>query len=204
MSHGFKQYISTPLETIIIINSGDRLWYVKIEDNKLTEGWDKIVHAHNIQDNFIILFGCVGYLQFNLSVFNTEECEIKYRWSSALPIHQLNAPIGWDVEIAMHNANDCMTCSIKPIIAKIHFPIYSSTESLLIFYIYQCSCDTNCLFTALVSSFRPFCEMCYTSCGQHALRRERILFLLCRCGPFLKIEGARAPVASAQKYRVAT
>ncbi|XP_058197111.1 uncharacterized protein LOC131313056 [Rhododendron vialii] len=109
MSHGFKQYTFTPPETIAIINSSDRLWYVKIEDGKLTEGWDKIVHAHNIQDNFTLLFGYVGHLQFDLYVLNTEGCEVKYQWSSALPIHQLNAPIAWDAEMAMHNSNDSVT-----------------------------------------------------------------------------------------------
>ncbi|KAG5549850.1 hypothetical protein RHGRI_014975 [Rhododendron griersonianum] len=123
-----------PPETIAIINSGDRLWYVKIEDGKLTEGWDKIVHAHSIEDNFILLFGYVGHLQFDLFVFNAEGCEVKYQWCSALPIHQLNAPIEWDAEIAMHNSNDRKTCYMKLTIANIHSPIYSSTESLPIFY----------------------------------------------------------------------
>ncbi|KAI8530445.1 hypothetical protein RHMOL_Rhmol11G0058800 [Rhododendron molle] len=49
----------------------------------------------------------------------------------------------------MHNTNNCKTCSIKPIIAKIHLPIYSSTESLLIFYIYRCSCRLPQYFKAL-------------------------------------------------------
>ncbi|KAG5536283.1 hypothetical protein RHGRI_023907 [Rhododendron griersonianum] len=151
-----------PPETIAIINSGDRLWYVKIEDGKLTEGWDKIVHAHSIEDNFILLFGYVGHLQFDLFVFNAEGCEVKYQWCSALPIHQLNAPIGWDAEIAMHNSNDCKTCYMKLTIANIHSPIYSTTKSLPIFYTCQCSCDTNCLFTTLVPSLSPLSEMCYT------------------------------------------
>ncbi|KAI8540050.1 hypothetical protein RHMOL_Rhmol03G0191200 [Rhododendron molle] len=70
---------------------------------------------------------------------------------------------GWDAQIAMHNANDWKTDSIKSIIVKVHFVVYNFSESLLRFYICQCSYNITCLFTALVSSFRPFYEVRYTA-----------------------------------------
>ncbi|KAG5541626.1 hypothetical protein RHGRI_021454 [Rhododendron griersonianum] len=61
--------------------------------------------AHNLGRNYILMFGLVGHLQFDLFVFDEEGCEVSYDWSTTLPIHQVNAPIGWDAELAMCNAN---------------------------------------------------------------------------------------------------
>ncbi|KAG5539694.1 hypothetical protein RHGRI_020042 [Rhododendron griersonianum] len=70
--------------------------------------------AHNLGRNYILMFGLVGHLQFDLFVFDEEGCEVSYDWSTTLPIHQANAPIGWDAELAMCNANGSVALTACP------------------------------------------------------------------------------------------
>ncbi|KAG5567745.1 hypothetical protein RHGRI_003059 [Rhododendron griersonianum] len=101
----FAPYIFAPPDAVVIIHSGARFFYVKLKNDELTVGWDSVALAHNLGRNYILMFGLVGHLQFDLFVFDEEGCEISYDWSTTLPIHQVNAPIGWDAELAMSNAN---------------------------------------------------------------------------------------------------
>ncbi|KAG5553574.1 hypothetical protein RHGRI_011455 [Rhododendron griersonianum] len=101
----FVPYIFAPSDAVVIIHSGAPFFYVKLKNNALTIGWDRLALAHNLGRNYIHMFGLVGHLQFDLFVFDEEGCEISYDWSTTLPIHQTNAPIGWDAELAMSKAN---------------------------------------------------------------------------------------------------
>ncbi|KAF7116428.1 hypothetical protein RHSIM_RhsimUnG0029800 [Rhododendron simsii] len=82
----FVPYIFAPPDAVVIIHSGARFFHVKLKNDELID---------------------FGHLQFDLFVFDEEGCEISYDWSTTLPIHQANAPMGWDAELAMSNANAC-------------------------------------------------------------------------------------------------
>ncbi|XP_058214530.1 uncharacterized protein LOC131325997 isoform X2 [Rhododendron vialii] len=101
----FVPYIFAAPDAVVIIHSGARYFHVKLKNDELTVGWDHVALSHNLGRNYILMFGLVGHLQFDLFVFDEEGCEISYDWSTTLPIHQTNAPIGWDAELAMSNAN---------------------------------------------------------------------------------------------------
>ncbi|KAG5524425.1 hypothetical protein RHGRI_031171 [Rhododendron griersonianum] len=55
-----------------------------------------VVHAYNIGKNYLLLFTCVGRLEFNLFVFNEDNDEITYDWTTIAPIQHSNAPNDWD------------------------------------------------------------------------------------------------------------
>ncbi|KAG5535950.1 hypothetical protein RHGRI_023662 [Rhododendron griersonianum] len=103
----FVPYIFAPPDAVVIIHSGARFFHVKLKNDELTVGWDRVALTHNLGRNYILMFGLVRHLQFDLFVFDEEGCEVSYDWSTTLPIHQTNAPIGWDAELAMSNANGC-------------------------------------------------------------------------------------------------
>ncbi|KAF7138440.1 hypothetical protein RHSIM_Rhsim07G0141200 [Rhododendron simsii] len=77
-------------------------------------GWDRVALTHNLGRNYILMFGLVGHLQFDLFVFDEEGCEVSYDWSTTLPIHQANAPIGWDAELDICNANGSAALTACP------------------------------------------------------------------------------------------
>ncbi|KAI8524680.1 hypothetical protein RHMOL_Rhmol13G0166900 [Rhododendron molle] len=100
----FVPYIFAPPEAVVIIHSGARFFHVKLKNDELIVGWDRVALTYNLGRNYILMFGLVGHLQFDLFVFD-EGCEVSYDWSTTLPIHQVNAPIGWDAKLAMSDAN---------------------------------------------------------------------------------------------------
>ncbi|KAF7115441.1 hypothetical protein RHSIM_RhsimUnG0055700 [Rhododendron simsii] len=103
-----------PPDAVVITHSGARFFHVKLKNDELTVGWDRVAFAHNLGRNYILMFGLVGHLQFDLFVFDEEGCDISYDWSTTLPIHQVNALIGWDAELAMSNANASMALTACP------------------------------------------------------------------------------------------
>ncbi|KAG5566975.1 hypothetical protein RHGRI_002513 [Rhododendron griersonianum] len=110
----FVPYVFAPSEAVVVIHSGTRYFYVKLKNDKLIVGWDHVALAHNLGRNYIVMLGLVGHLQFDLFVFDEEGCEVSYDWSTTLPIHQANAPIGWDAELAMCNANGSAALTACP------------------------------------------------------------------------------------------
>ncbi|KAG5543780.1 hypothetical protein RHGRI_016512 [Rhododendron griersonianum] len=91
---------------------GNRRWFVKLKNGKLREGWYDIVREHDLHQDYVLLFGCVCHLQFDLFVFDEHGCEVNYDWSTILPIEQPNAPINWDSERELCDANGYLDSSI--------------------------------------------------------------------------------------------
>ncbi|KAH7865546.1 hypothetical protein Vadar_008040 [Vaccinium darrowii] len=110
----FQPYILAPPAAVVIIHSGNQSWYVKIEDDKLTDGWYQVVHAHNLQRDDFLLFGYVGHLVFDLFIFDDQGCEKSYAWSTTLPIQHTGAPIGWDSEVALCDSMGSATLTACP------------------------------------------------------------------------------------------
>ncbi|KAG5566133.1 hypothetical protein RHGRI_001909 [Rhododendron griersonianum] len=91
-----NSYLLAPDEAVAMIHSGSRVWYVKIDNSRFTTRWMNVVHAHNIGKNYLLLFACVGHLKFDLFVFNKNNDEIAYDWTTIAPIQYSNAPNDWD------------------------------------------------------------------------------------------------------------
>lgn len=115
----FRSFLFAPKEAVAIVYSGNRRWYVKLENGILTTGWHEVADAHAVRLGYCLLFGSIGHLQFDLFIFNQEGCEINYDWTTTLPIQHSNAPAGWDAEIAMSNANGCKT-NLKTLTLLLH------------------------------------------------------------------------------------
>ncbi|KAH7846720.1 hypothetical protein Vadar_017342 [Vaccinium darrowii] len=92
----FQPYILAPPAAVAIVHSGNQNWYVKIENNKLTDGWYEVVHAHNLECDYFLIFAYVGHLEFDLFIFDEEGCEKSYALSSTLPIEHAGALISSD------------------------------------------------------------------------------------------------------------
>lgn len=101
----FHHHIAMPPVAVAIIHSGEKCFYVKIEDHKLTEGWYDVVHAHNLGKDYKLLFAYVGHLEFDIFIFDEEGCEVNYSWSTTLGIQHVGAPIGWNSETTLCNTN---------------------------------------------------------------------------------------------------
>ncbi|KAH7866280.1 hypothetical protein Vadar_018068 [Vaccinium darrowii] len=110
----FHHYIAAPPVAVAIIHSGEKCFYVKIEDHKLTEGWYDVVRAHNLGKDYNLLFAYVGHLEFDLFIFDEEGCEMNYSWSTTLGIQHADAPISWNSETIMSNTNGSVTLTACP------------------------------------------------------------------------------------------
>lgn len=100
-------FLCSPRQAVAIVNSGNRRWFVKLKNGKLREGLYDIVREHDMHQDYVLLFGCVSHLQFDLFVFDEHDCKLNYDWSTILPIEQPNAPFNWDSERELCDANGC-------------------------------------------------------------------------------------------------
>ncbi|KAF7151013.1 hypothetical protein RHSIM_Rhsim02G0019200 [Rhododendron simsii] len=62
-----------PPDAVVITHSCAQFFHVKLKNDELTVGWDRVAFAHNLGGNYILMFGLVGHLQFDLFVFDEEE-----------------------------------------------------------------------------------------------------------------------------------
>lgn len=90
------------------------------------------------------MFNCAGHQQFDLFMLSEEWCELNYDWSTTLPIHQVNALIGWDAEIAMSNASGCRD-AINIVCFYLFYYIFDDVKWLLIFRVSSYNYSFNCL-----------------------------------------------------------
>ncbi|XP_058186687.1 uncharacterized protein LOC131303708 [Rhododendron vialii] len=111
-----NSYLLAPTKAVAMIHSGSQFWYVKMENSHFTIGWMNVVHAHNIGKNYLLLFSCAGHLEFNLYIFNENNYEIVYDWTTISPIQYSNAPNDWDSHEAFsHLIGDVMVIAFLPI-----------------------------------------------------------------------------------------
>lgn len=86
----FHPLIFAPSEMVVMINSGNRVYTIQIENHKLTKGWYKLALDHKLGKNYTMLFAYVGYHVFDLFVFDEEGSRIEYKWTSTKPIKHVN------------------------------------------------------------------------------------------------------------------
>ncbi|KAI8552671.1 hypothetical protein RHMOL_Rhmol06G0284300 [Rhododendron molle] len=99
----FQRYIFAPNQAVVLIKSGRRSYFAKIEDFVITLGWETIVIDHTIGQNYTALFGSIGHLMFDMFIFDREGNPVQYNWSTAEPVEHPNAPPNWDSNQALAN-----------------------------------------------------------------------------------------------------
>ncbi|KAG7545460.1 DNA-binding pseudobarrel domain superfamily [Arabidopsis suecica] len=62
----------------LISDASDRIWQVKMDGRRLTQGWKEFATAHNLQIGDIIIFKHQGDMLFSVTPFGPSCCEIQY------------------------------------------------------------------------------------------------------------------------------
>lgn len=64
--NAMNSYLLAPTEAVAMIHSGNRVWYVKMKNSRLTTGWMNVVRDHNFGKDYLFLFACVRHLEFDI------------------------------------------------------------------------------------------------------------------------------------------
>ncbi|KAG5534658.1 hypothetical protein RHGRI_015804 [Rhododendron griersonianum] len=99
----FQRHIFAPNQAVVLIKSGRRSYYTKIEDFVITLGWETIVIDHTFGQNYTALFGSIGHLMFDMFIFDHEGNSVQYNWSTTAPVEHPNAPPNWDSNQVLAN-----------------------------------------------------------------------------------------------------
>ncbi|XP_059305849.1 B3 domain-containing protein REM10-like [Lycium ferocissimum] len=85
---GFKQGIKIPIRFLkylkgrnhehAMLRRGGKKWQVKVNDRRLEEGWEKFAEQHDLQLGDILVFRHEGDMEFEVSIFDSNECQREY------------------------------------------------------------------------------------------------------------------------------
>ncbi|XP_070047907.1 B3 domain-containing protein REM5-like [Nicotiana tomentosiformis] len=86
---GFKNGLKIPLGFLkyrkdhdhiehAILRRGSKKWLVNVNGRRLEEGWEKFAEEHNLQLGDILVFGHEGDMEFEVSIFHSNQCEREY------------------------------------------------------------------------------------------------------------------------------
>nr|XP_016473039.1 PREDICTED: B3 domain-containing protein REM8-like [Nicotiana tabacum] len=76
---GFLKYLKDHdhIEHAILIR-GSKKWLVKVNGRHLEEGWEKFAEDHDLQLGDMLVFGHEGNMEFEVSIFHSNQCEREY------------------------------------------------------------------------------------------------------------------------------
>ncbi|XP_019254333.1 PREDICTED: B3 domain-containing protein REM5-like isoform X2 [Nicotiana attenuata] len=86
---GFKNGLKIPLGFLkylkdhdhiehAILRRGSKKWLVKVNGRRLEEGWEKFAEEHDLQLGDMLVFGHEGDMEFEVSVFHSNQCDREY------------------------------------------------------------------------------------------------------------------------------
>ncbi|CAA7015269.1 unnamed protein product [Microthlaspi erraticum] len=92
---GFRSHLSIPVEFFfdhiegkhegktvkLISDASERKWKVKMEGQRLTQGWREFVEAHNLRIGDFVVFRHEGDMKFHVTALGPSCCEIQYPMS---------------------------------------------------------------------------------------------------------------------------
>ncbi|KAM3270709.1 B3 domain-containing protein REM10 isoform X3 [Capsicum chacoense] len=75
----FSKYLKGINQEHAILRRADKKWRVKVNRRLLGEGWAKFVEEHDLQLGDLLIFRHEGALEFEVSVFDSNQFERKYK-----------------------------------------------------------------------------------------------------------------------------
>nr|XP_009771718.1 PREDICTED: B3 domain-containing protein REM5-like [Nicotiana sylvestris] len=61
-----------------ILRMGSKKWLVKVNGRRLEEGWENFAEEHDLQLGDMLVFGHEGDMEFEVSIFHSNQCEREY------------------------------------------------------------------------------------------------------------------------------
>nr|XP_033511402.1 B3 domain-containing protein REM14-like isoform X2 [Nicotiana tomentosiformis] len=75
---GFLKYLKGHEHEHAVLRRGSKKWLVKLNGQRLEEGWEKFAEEHGLQLGDLLIFRHEGEMEFEVTIFDSSHCDREY------------------------------------------------------------------------------------------------------------------------------
>ena len=74
-------YLEPHIRSTTVFKVGNKIWFLKLDENPQNSGWKKFIEDHNLQPNSLLHLWHIGVMTFRVQIFNPDHCTSFYKWN---------------------------------------------------------------------------------------------------------------------------